>query len=84
MHTHTHTKEGKGEGSTPHSPFRTRPTTHSFPIATFKIGVSYCEMRNVLKGDRQVLRLPGGFWNISLPPKLRVWRKNYVSKCCGC
>ena len=37
-----------------------------------------------LKGDRQVLRLPGGFWNISLPPKLRVWRKNYVSRCCGC
>ena len=53
MHTHTHTKEGKGEGSTPHSPFRTRPTTHSFPIATFKIGVSYCEKRNVLRELRK-------------------------------
>ena len=33
MHTHTQTKERRGEGHTPHSPFRTRPTTHSLPYS---------------------------------------------------
>jgi len=55
VHTHTHTKEGKGEGRTPHSPFRTRPTTHSFPIATFRIGEEKCFKGAAERRDRVYL-----------------------------
>ena len=51
MHTHTQTKERRGEGHTPHSPFRTRPTTHSLPYSRSE--VSYCEKRNVLRELRK-------------------------------
>ena len=48
--THKRRREG-GRVKTPHSPFRTRPTTHSLPYSRSE--VSYCEKRNVLRELRK-------------------------------